>query len=122
MEVGLAGSTRSAGKPRTWGRGGAGRDWVRETFPVHAEEEKDVNTTGPDSEESKDESEAAFHLAGPSAHAGVSHGDLAEDEPARRKRSGRGDNEEFESDWENEFKKSAHGLKQGPTGRHRSGG
>src|SRR4051812_42498124 len=36
--------TRSAGKPRTWGRGGAGGDWVGETMPVHTETGKKVST------------------------------------------------------------------------------
>jgi hypothetical protein len=37
LEVGPADSTRSAGKPRTWGCGGADRDWLRATSPAHTE-------------------------------------------------------------------------------------
>ena len=37
LEVGPADSTRSAGKPRTGGCGGANRDWLRATSPAHTE-------------------------------------------------------------------------------------
>src|SRR5207244_2350263 len=38
VEVGLADSTRSAGKPRTWGSsGGRLSSWSRETFPAQSE-------------------------------------------------------------------------------------
>jgi len=33
MEVGSAGSTRSAGKPRTWGSGGANRELDQGNIP-----------------------------------------------------------------------------------------
>ena len=44
VEVGLAGSTRSAGKPRTRGRSEADRDRSRETSPAHAEVRRRVST------------------------------------------------------------------------------
>ena len=65
---------------------------------------------------------AALYLVGAPAHARVPQGDLAEDEPARGKRGRRGNDEQFESELEHEFRRSVHGLKPAPIGHHRFGG
>src|ERR1019366_2320292 len=82
--------TRSAGEPRTGGRGEAEGDWAGATLAVHAETGEGVNTTGPDSQEGRVRSQGAFHLAGALAHAGVSQGDLGDDQPGWSKWSRRG--------------------------------
>src|SRR5260370_26070620 len=55
VEVGLAGSTPSAGKPRTWGSGGGGGvAGPRKHFPPTHREDEDGHTTGSDRADSKD--------------------------------------------------------------------
>ena len=52
-----------------------------------------MSTTGTDCGQGQGRPHAALHLVGASADASVSHRNLAADEPARRKRSGRGDDD-----------------------------
>src|SRR5439155_11883626 len=69
------------------------RSWARDTSPTLRSRKPDVHATGTDCDQGEGRPHAALHLVGTFAHASVSHRDLAADEPARRKRSGRGDDD-----------------------------
>src|SRR5215471_19104661 len=91
-EVGLAGSTPSAGKPRTWGSGGANEDWPRDTSSAHTEAGGMMKTQLDQiAKKAKLDPKVRFtslaHLLTP----GIPHGDLGDDEPECGERDRRAD-------------------------------
>src|SRR6516162_1750003 len=89
VEVGPAGSTPSAGKPRTWGSGGAERATWSGRHPLHTQrEDEGDHGTGRDSDQSQGGLEVPLHLVGTHSDASVSEGNLAADEPAGCERRG----------------------------------
>jgi len=87
VEVGLVGSTLSAGKPRTWGSDERDAPWQGNMSPTQRGNQYD-NKTDQGSGEGAIRPHAAIHLARTSTHSGIAPGDMADDEQAGRRGSG----------------------------------